>query len=155
MRKTRPLAEKLDAQVDRSGGPDACWPWHGGHHKEGYGVVHYRVDGVRRTTTASRAAYAIEHGGMPPADQFVCHRCDNPPCCNPKHLYLGTQTDNMRDRIEHGAGYHRSFTGISVEVQEAVLREYRSGVRGLGQHAIAAKYGISRRQVQRLAHSVR
>lgn len=90
--------------VDTSAGTDACWPWTGSRNRYGYGRA--KVQGVEMN--ASRAAYIAAHG--PIADALlVRHDCDNPPCCNPRHLRAGSQLDNMADRRERG-GYPRGFT---------------------------------------------
>lgn len=85
-------------RVDRSGGPDACWPWTGARNTFGYGNV--GENGF--TLTASRVAYELTYGFIPPGEGYhgnvVRHTCDNPPCCNPRHLVLGTQADNNHDR---------------------------------------------------------
>jgi hypothetical protein len=87
------------ARVDRSGGPDACWPWTASCQRVGlaYGLFNWR-DKTRR---AHRLAYAFVHGPIPDG-LCVLHRCDNPPCCNPAHLFLGTHADNNRDMIAKG-----------------------------------------------------
>lgn len=73
-------------------GPDECWPWTGRRSERGYGEFDYG----NRPVIASRFAYVLSTG-VDPGDLFVCHSCDNPPCCNPRHLWPGTQQDNMRD----------------------------------------------------------
>ena len=94
---------RFNAKVDRSGGPDACWPWTAGRFGTGYGA--FKVRG--RNHHAHRIAYELAHDEPIPSDPdapkvFVCHACDNPPCCNPAHLWLGTTTDNMRDASTKG-----------------------------------------------------
>lgn len=84
------------AYVDR-GGPDVCWVWKGSKLPSGYG----RVSWQGKTTYAHRVAHLLAHGAIP-AGMCVCHHCDNPPCCNPSHLWLGTQQDNMADRDRKG-----------------------------------------------------
>jgi len=89
--------------VDRSGGPEACWPWMRAVGGKGYGNV---PDGVGRTLRSSRVAWELTHG--PIADGlFVLHRCDNRPCCNPAHLFLGTAGDNIRDCVAKGRHRNR------------------------------------------------
>lgn len=85
--------------VDRSGGPDACWPWLRARSRRVRGYGRFTQDGVGRD--AHREAWERTHGPVP-AGLFVLHTCDVPHCCNPAHLYLGTQTDNMRDRKARG-----------------------------------------------------
>lgn len=86
------------ARVDQSGGPDACWPWTGGRNEHGYGHVSFRPI---KTKLAHRVAWILTHGEIP-AGLNVCHHCDNPPCCNPAHLFLGTHADNGWDKVRKG-----------------------------------------------------
>lgn len=85
------------ARVDSTAGPDKCWPWTRGHGPGGYGQTHHLGQPVR----AHRLAYTLAVGPIPPG-MHVLHRCDNPPCCNPAHLFIGTHLDNMRDKVEKG-----------------------------------------------------
>lgn len=81
--------------VDRRD-PDECWPWTGNRNGAGYG----RFSFAGRRVIASRAAWYFAHGTQPTL--FVCHSCDNPPCCNPAHLWLGTSFDNLQDMAAKG-----------------------------------------------------
>ena len=101
--KPRTLAERFHPKVDRSGGPDACWPWLGASLPRGYGHLGERVArGRHRMVYAHRVAWELHHGRAVPQDTMVLHHCDNPPCCNPAHLFLGTQRDNMQDCARKG-----------------------------------------------------
>lgn len=82
------------------GDPDECWEWQGSRSNLGYGAVAVRGTGYG-PTGAHRVAYGIANGGIPDG-MYVCHSCDNPPCCNPNHLFVGTHRDNMRDMDEKG-----------------------------------------------------
>lgn len=87
---------RLWARVERK--TSGCWEWTGARSNFGYGQLW--IDGVR--WTAHRLAYVIESGQPVAAGMFVCHRCDNPPCCNPAHLFIGTNSDNIRDAASKG-----------------------------------------------------
>lgn len=91
------LAERFWARVDRSSAPEACWPWTTRVGRFGYG----RLSVDRRQVHAHRVAFELS-GGSIPDGFYVLHRCDNPPCCNPAHLFVGTHADNMRDRHQKG-----------------------------------------------------
>lgn len=75
---------------------DTCWEW-SGYRDKGYGQIRTQSGLV----LTHRLAYEFMWGPIP-GKLFVCHRCDNPPCCNPWHLFIGTQLDNMRDMVSKG-----------------------------------------------------
>lgn len=75
-----------------------CWPWTGGLTAAGYGA--FKLG--RGTHAASRVALASHLGRWPERDEYACHTCDNPICCNPAHLFLGSNSDNIRDAAKKG-----------------------------------------------------
>jgi hypothetical protein len=91
------------SKVDRSAGPEACWPWLGYRHKNGYGE--FRMRNKRRIGAHRFAIGLIEAGDCKNA--VAMHSCDNPSCCNPKHISLGTQAQNQAEKVQRG----RSLTG--------------------------------------------
>jgi hypothetical protein len=125
MRKLAPLERRSDflcpealddlfwPHVQR-GGPGDCWPWTGHKDADGYGTQYYRVaPGRRRPMRAHRMAYLLHHGEVP-GHLLVCHTCDNPPCCNPAHLFVGTNGDNMADRNAKGRTARGAAAGLAV-----------------------------------------
>lgn len=121
---------------------DECWPWTGAlSTKSGYGRI--CVDG--RVVNAHRVAWALTHGPIPEG-MDVLHRCDNPPCVSPDHLFLGTHADNMRDRKQKGRNPNvigiRNPKARLTEADVLAIRERRRN----GDHrveATAEQYGIS------------
>jgi hypothetical protein len=99
----RNITERFWEKVDRSAGTAKCWPWIAkARHKFGYGYFNYdTANGKNRTKikAAHRLAYELAYGRIPEG-LSVRHACDNPPCCNPRHLSLGNQTENMKDAID-------------------------------------------------------
>ena len=90
--------DRLWSRVDRSG---ECWVWTGGTNGVGYGRV---SDADGRTVLTHRLVYQLEVGPIPEG-LWVLHHCDNPPCVNPAHLFLGTVGDNNRDARAKGRAF--------------------------------------------------
>lgn len=102
---TRSIAdphERFMAHVDTSGGPDTCHPWTGNRNRKGYGLFFDRE--ARKAKLAHRWLLGHLRGVPLSLDEQANHHCDNPSCCNPAHLYVGTQIQNIRDREERGRG---------------------------------------------------
>jgi hypothetical protein len=140
-------------RVDRRGGQYACWPWIGTMCRAGYG--RFSIQGKRREhkrkrrANAHRISFSLARGPVP-AELFVCHRCDNPPCCNPAHLFLGTHTENMRDM--YAKGRKPSRKGVSRTLPREVA-DHVAGYRERGERPedVARDHGIKVRMVYWLA----
>ena len=123
----------------RRGEPDECWEWQGATRRDGYGALTWHG----KTSAAHRVAYALHHGAPIPAGMKVLHRCDNRVCCNPSHLFLGTQQDNMRDMFTKG----RSLAG-EKNPQAKLTRKQVSYIRSSSSanitcRALAARLGVA------------
>jgi len=131
--------------VDKSAGPDACWPWLASTAK-GYGQI---KDGVRMRK-AHRVAYALAHGAAP-SELFVCHRCDNPKCVNPAHLFLGTNSDNQLDssaKGRHGAIKGEAHVNAKLSNDDvAIIKSLRGKVT---QRELATRFGVCQMRISQL-----
>lgn len=149
------LRERVAAKLDISGGPSACWLWTGPRDRKGYG----RLSRGRRgegMVSAHRAAWELAHGPIP-AGMFVCHRCDNPPCCNPAHLFVGTASDNNRDMREKGRYVHVAVVGTdhgSAKLNPEAVREIRRAWEEdrTKQRDLAARFGVNQQVVWSVIH---
>lgn len=116
------LIARFDAKVDRSAGPDACWPWTASTRATGYGQIN---SGNRGTPIkAHRLAFAITNGWWP---DVVAHRCDNPPCCNPAHLFAADQQTNLADMRAKGRQASGEQLGNAISTGKQRARARRHG----------------------------
>jgi hypothetical protein len=135
-----PLAVRLWLKVDKRG-PDECWPWLAHRDKDGYGRIRLGGRGSP-DVQASRVVWEVTYGPIPEG-LCVLHRCDNPPCCNPAHLFLGSDADNRADKIakrRHSAGLTHGRLRINREQGAEILVLWAHGVT---QREIAEHYGVS------------
>ena len=129
-----------------------CWEWTAGRAARGYGSI--RVDGM--TVPAHRRSWELTHGPIPDG-LFVLHKCDNRPCVNPDHLFLGTQADNLRDMAEKGrAARLRGDQHGCTKISDKDLGHLRDlHAEGFTYEQLATMFGISESYVCRLARGVR
>lgn len=131
----------LGASINKSG---ACWHWTGTLDKDGYGTVKLRG---RRVEKAHRLAYRLANGDVPDG-MMVCHTCDNPKCCNPSHLFIGTAQNNKSDCVEKGR--HVKGRGVywKAKLSEDDVRAIRADTRT--SYQVADQYHVSAVLIQQI-----
>ena len=154
-RPTTPASVRVWSKVTR-GKPSECWLWHGAKNERGYGIISNAGKRSTGNTKAHRAAWESTHGPIPPG-LFCCHSCHVPACCNPNHLFLGTQAANMADArakgrvppppIRYGSDNNKS------KLTASQVREIRSRLAdGEGQTALGREFGVSQAAVWYILH---
>lgn len=132
--------------------PNECWEWQGARNRHGYGTLTVR----RRKWLAHRLSWNLANGVEAPPNRVVCHRCDNPACVNPRHLWLGTQADNMRDMFGKGRGKYvvpRNNVGARnpmSKLSDDQVREIRSLAGSASQRQIGHRFGVGQDQISRI-----
>lgn len=139
-RDRRPIAERF---VNKILIGNDCWEWTGRKDKDGYGRTRYNVKPYR-SCRASKMSYELFIGPFPEGMQ-ACHKCDNPSCVRPSHIFPGTQSDNMRDAVAKNRkqgvrgenNYHAKLTDKQVVEIKGLIKE------GVRVHLIAQRFNVS------------
>lgn len=129
-------------------GPEECWNWKASTAGKGYGQIK-PPGGSRLNLYAHRVSFEIHHGPVPQGRE-VCHRCDNPLCCNPAHLFAGTRKENAEDmgnKMRSGWG-SRNARAKLTDADVGAIRKLIAG--GMAQVKIAALFNISQIQISRI-----
>lgn len=129
--------------------PSGCWEWRGTVSRLGYGRFYYPR---YRSHRVNRIALQIALGRELSSEEHVLHRCDNPPCCNPEHLWVGTVYDNIQDRVQKG----RSARGANHRSKLYPELVPRGSAHGMAKHTedeiISVKVmladGLTHRQIE-------
>lgn len=132
--------------------PDSngCINWNGAADRDGYGQIGGGKLRPEKMLKAHRVAFEIANGPFDP-DKQVCHTCDNPRCCNPEHLFLGTNQENTADRHQKLRDAACERSGVAKLTAEEVLQirdRYACG--GASMRSIAKDFGVSMATVQRI-----
>lgn len=136
------LERRVWSRIEK-GSDSECWPFMG-RRQNGYGLVDYG----NRPILAHRLVYQLKNNVELTPDQVVCHACDNPPCCNPKHLWVGTSADNSRDMWRKGRGRTGGVRGEShgcAKLSESDVLEIRAS--STSRADLAKRYGVTETQI--------
>jgi len=151
------LEERFWKKVPK-GDEDDCWEWQADRTKDGYGRLYLSGGGTsglpNKFGRAHRIAWQLANGEIPHG-LSVLHRCDNRACCNAKHLFLGTQADNVRDMYAKGRNRNigpRGEAAPSAKLTTAEVLVIRSGP---SSHAAAEANGISYRHLRQIQTGIR
>lgn len=153
-RSRKNLAERFWGRVSQAG-PGECWEWVGSRMSDGYGRIEHGsiISGTCISQLAHRVSWMIAHDRWVPDGLFVCHTCDNRPCVNPNHLFLGTPDDNMQDKKRKGRQSRlpgeSNPRAVLTAVDVAHIRRLRSS--GASLSDIGDKFGVSISNVSAIA----
>jgi len=131
------------SHVDRRGANE-CWPWLGACWKNGYGKFGTRT-GKKKTWRVHKLVCIQTHGPLP-KNYGALHTCDFRACCNPDHVYPGTQARNMRDMVERGRSPHTQQVGEQngrAKLTWPRVRDIRARAGSVTQQDLAAQHGVS------------
>ena len=134
------LEERLWRRVTKT---TSCWLWSGAVCKDGYGRIGFYSGGKQFYTRTHRIAWEITYGEIPPG-LMVLHICDTPACCNPAHLRLGTNDDNVADMLAKGrqaTGENSGASKLSAEDVRRIRHEYAEGREKYAE--IAKRFGVA------------
>ena len=150
MARPSELLEVTFWQKVKIGNENECWEWSLSKDKDGYGNVKKEKKNLR----AHRIAWKLTYGDIP-SGLMVLHKCDNPTCCNPKHLFLGTNTDNMQDMVRKGRGNggrldKHGLAKINLETSKEIKKLYYSG--RFDQNDLAVLFSVSQSSISLILH---
>lgn len=125
--------------------PDECWPWTACTNRGGYG----KFKNGDTSVSAHRKAYELVVAPIPKG-LLVCHNCDNPPCCNPNHLFVGTHLDNQHDRYMKGRSARGEVGGKAKLTEVMVLEARERLLAGETPTALSQEYGVTRQHLSQI-----
>lgn len=146
--RRKPIAARFWSGVLR-GLPEDCWVWTKSVDNRGYGKLSSRRGKGGSPERAHRVSWEL-HFGTIPQDKEVCHRCDNPRCVNPNHLFLGTHRDNMDDAVaKHRMAHGSNHCCAKLSEQDVVeIRALRHD--GVAQRTIARMFGVTHSAIEKI-----
>jgi len=135
----------------KKAGITECWEWLGGKHRIGYGNFYINCTKYQ----AHRYAWILENGKIPDG-LCVLHKCDNRGCCNPAHLFLGTQKDNIADMVAKGRhrGASNNKNNAKINSEKARIIRYWWSLGNMTQERIGKFFGITQTSAKDVIHNI-
>lgn len=145
------LEEAFYSRINFKLSSDCCWIWPGAKDRGNYGRLRFKS----KDYTAHRASWIVHFGNIE-ENMLVCHKCDNPPCVNPEHLFLGTPKDNNDDKIKKGRqaifkGEENGCSKLTANEVKEIIAWSKSGIKA---SIIAHNFNISKLYVYSLVSKV-
>lgn len=137
------IEKEFSSRVNKS---SSCWIWNGSVDAYGYGQ--FNLDG--KQYKSHRLSYQLYNGEIGEG-LCVLHRCDNPPCVNPKHLFLGTVQDNIRDKVSkgrHPRGNNHGNSKLNENQVRMIRRLYSDGT--MNQYQLSGMFGVNQSVISRV-----
>ncbi|MFZ4563641.1 MAG: HNH endonuclease signature motif containing protein [Bacteroidales bacterium] len=151
--RIKPVVDRFWIKVDQTGD---CWKWLGSKPKPKYGESYGAFRLGKKMLKAHQAAWILTNGLIPPG-MCVLHKCDNPNCVNPSHLFIGTHQENIQDMVSKGRGSHAMGKSGEAHPLAKLSAKDVSEIRSIGRDEkttiLADKYGVSTSIIRRILNN--
>lgn len=149
--KYKSIKDKIEGNIEIS--TNGCWNWVGTKRGQSSGVYYGGTNIGRKSMLAHRASYELYIDKIPEG-MLVCHKCDNPRCVNPEHLFLGTHLDNGRDMSQKNRGTNGEKSANSKLTSNQVMEiRFAGKLRNMRQKDIAYVFGVSEKAVHKIINN--
>lgn len=152
LRAKADIQKYIESRVFKIPADNGCWWWLGPVDRQGYGRMTWDRPGMPNQRLVHRVVFIAYHGE--PGSLHVCHTCDNPGCCSPDHLFLGTAADNSADKVAKGRqARHKGVANPNRKLTESeVLKIRRFVADGMTQTDVGPMFGVTQQNVSRIVN---